>query len=102
MENNTKNGLKAVIVTTGLLAIVYFIFKKKSNMKTLTELQDSVWKHMQKNNTSLLNEYKSSYVQSDAFNNMANLTAWDNAIKNGASTYNYGGKTYNTKDGVAL
>jgi hypothetical protein len=99
-----------LVVIVGTSAAAWFlglnkVFAKSPtnntiNQKTLSELQNSVWDYMLQNNSALA-PYKTNYLGSDAFNNMAMLTAWDAAIQAGASTYSYGGYTYSTSTGIA-
>jgi hypothetical protein len=100
MENKTKRGLIASGVILGIVAGLYFfVYKKVSTPKTLTELQNEVWAYLQKFNTNLIDAYKDSYINSEAFKDKTYMKAWYDAINSGADTFINNGLKFNTKDG---
>jgi hypothetical protein len=95
-------GFFATLIVGGAAAyyfLVYLPSKNASNAQNLLYLQNKVWGEMTKKNAELI-PYKTNYFGSDAFNNLALLTAWNAAIDSKSPTFYYGGTTYDTSTGI--
>jgi hypothetical protein len=96
-------GFFVTLILGGAAAYYFLVYKPNKNNSTqltLLYLQNKAWSQLVATNPEI-SAFKANYFGSDAFNNMAFLTAWGSAIDNKMPTFYYGGMTYNTLNGVA-
>jgi len=104
MKSTTK-GILTVLGSAAALYVIYKLVKREPIFMILPSFEkqrEFIWADLVKNTPSLA-PLKETYFRTNAYNDKQFVKAWYIAKKRGSSTFTtFGGKKFNTKDGLGV